>query len=203
MHALGTEMEKVGLAAVRGILMDADTTDEVEAACKHWPPRAMSVRRRWAGSDAASVLQDNDLLLEIDGQLVETFRDIEMQVLGKPEVSLLVVRRGKKLTLKVKTIPLIESVTERVILWCGALLQAPPIAIAAQRGQEQCGVYVSSRFHGSPAATYNLPPMARIVEVDGQPTPDVDALLRVVGELGFISWKSLRFDTFLWASQCK
>lgn len=180
MHTLGAEMEKIGLAALRDILMDAETTDEVEALCKHWPPRAMSVRRRWAGTDAYSALQDNDILLRIDGQHVETFREIEMQVLGKEEVSLDVVRRGEKLTLKLKTVPLIESVTERVILWCGALLQAPPIAIAAQRGQEQCGVYVSSRFHGSPASTYNLPPMARIVEVDGHPTPDVDALLRIV-----------------------
>merc|ERR1711971_1069729 len=136
---------------------------------------------RWAGTDAHNALQDGDILLQIDGQHIETFRDIEMLVSGKPEVSLLIVRRGEKRTLNLKTVPLIESVTERIIVWCGAVLQAPPLALASQRGQELCGVYVCSRFPGSPAATYNLLPTARIVEVDGKPTPDVDALLRIVG----------------------
>merc|ERR1712172_29607 len=107
-------MEKIGLATVRGILMDPATTDDVEAKCKHWPPRAMSVRRRWAGTNAHSELQDNDIVLEIDGQHVETFRDIEMAVAEKTEVSLLVVRRGQRLNLQVRTVPLIENVTDRL-----------------------------------------------------------------------------------------
>lgn len=179
LHALGAEMEPMGLAAVRGMLLDSETTEEVEARCKHWPPQVMCVRRRWAGSDAWHMLRDSDVVLEIDGSPVETFRDIEVAVAQQPQVSLLVVRGGKKLQVQVKTKPLVSSFTDRVVLWCGALLQAPPAAIAAQRGQEQRGVYVASRFHGSPAATYHLPPMSRIIEVDGLPTPDLDAFLRV------------------------
>merc|ERR1712151_1336823 len=179
-YARGAEMEKLGLAAVRGMLIDAATLEEVEAKCKHWPPQIMSVRRRWADTGAQELLRDNDLLLEIDGQHIETFRDIEAAVSGKTKASLLVVREGQKTMLEVPTAPLADGATSRIVLWCGAVLQAPHPPIATQRGQPRCGVYISSRFHGSPAATYNLTPMSRIVEVDGCQTPDLDALLRVV-----------------------
>merc|ERR1712217_635155 len=132
------------------------------------PPQVMTVKRRWAGTGAYDALKDSDVILEIEGQRVETFRDVEVAVSGKEQVDLCVVREGIKRNVKLKTTPLGDCVTERVVLWCGAVLQAPPLAIASQRSQPRCGVYVSSRFHGSPAAKFSLPPMARIVEVDGK-----------------------------------
>jgi len=196
LHALGAELEKLGLAAVRDTLMDPATVDEVEARCKHWPPQVMSVRRRWAGTSAQDQLRDSDIILEINGQPIETFREVEVAVGasqvpaeeqkqalqdGAPRIAkLLVARAGRKLEVEVGTSPVVDLVTNRIVSWCGAVLQTPPAAIAAQRGQAQRGVYVASRFHGSPAATHGLPPMSRIVEVDGKPTADIDALLRIV-----------------------
>eukprot|EP00927_Polykrikos_kofoidii_P012891 TRINITY_DN15606_c0_g2_i3.p1 TRINITY_DN15606_c0_g2~~TRINITY_DN15606_c0_g2_i3.p1 ORF type:complete len:1075 (+),score=158.41 TRINITY_DN15606_c0_g2_i3:68-3292(+) len=179
-YALGAETEKLGLSAVRGMLMDDATTEEVEAKCKHWPPQVMSIRRRWAGTDAHKMLCDNDILLEINGQHIETFRDIELAMADAPRASLLVVRGSEKLTVDIATAPLEQTVTDRVLIWCGAVLQAPPHAVAAQRGQLQCGVYVSSRFHGSPAAKYNLPTLSRIVEVNGNPVENLDGFQRAI-----------------------
>merc|ERR1712113_434458 len=187
-------------------------TEEAEDKCEHWPPQVMCVRRRWAGTGAHEVLRDNDLLLEIDGQRIETFRDIEVAVSGRERVTLLIVRGGEKLHVCVPTTPLVDSTTDRIVLWCGAVLQAPTLAVAAQRGQPRCGVYVSSRFHGSPAAKYNLPPMARIIEVDGENVPGLDALLQVIaakrdgGDVrikhldlrGAPSMTCLRIDTKYW-----
>eukprot|EP00929_Paragymnodinium_shiwhaense_P105180 TRINITY_DN7009_c0_g3_i1.p1 TRINITY_DN7009_c0_g3~~TRINITY_DN7009_c0_g3_i1.p1 ORF type:complete len:1044 (+),score=149.24 TRINITY_DN7009_c0_g3_i1:48-3179(+) len=211
-YALGVEMEKLGLSVVRGMLMDQKKSEEVEARCKHWPPQVMSVRRRWAGTGARQSLKDNDIILEINGQHIETFRDAELAVADKPKAHMLVVRGGKELTLDVDTLPVSQSVTERVVRWCGAVLQAPPPAVAAQRGQELLGVYVSSRFHGSPAVKYGLPTMSRIVEVDGEPVQDLDQFLqRIVGKKdgdnvrikqldlrGAPSMTCLRVDTKFW-----
>merc|ERR1712137_1513967 len=160
--------------------MDSATTEEIEARCEHCPPQVMSVKRRWAGTGAHEMLRDNDIVLEVNGRHIETFRDIEEVVAGKPHASVLLVRGGKKIRLDVPTTQLADGITDRVIIWCGAVLQVPPAAIASQRGQTQCGVYVSSRFHGSPAAKYDLPPMTRIVEVNGQKTPDLDTFFSVV-----------------------
>merc|ERR1719409_229358 len=153
--------------------MDQKLSEEVENRCKFWPPQVMSVRRRWAGTGAKQLLRDNDIILEINGQNIETFRDIELAVAGKSTMKMVVVRGGKELTLDVASAPVSQSVTERVVRWCGAVLQAPPPAVAAQRGQELRGVYVSSRFHGSPAVKYGLPTMSRIVEVDGETVQDL------------------------------
>jgi C-terminal processing protease CtpA/Prc len=57
-------------------------------------------------------------------------------------------------------------------------------------------VYVSYFAFGSPATRYRLLPGRRIVEVDGQPTPDLDALLKVV--VGRPDRSSLRLRTLTW-----
>merc|ERR1711920_388038 len=164
------------------------------------------------GTGAYDALKDSDVVLEIEGQRVETFRDVEVAVSGKEQIKLLVVRDGEKRDIVLKTTPLGDCVTERVGLWCGAVLQTPPLAIAAQRGQPRVGVYVSSRFHGSPAAKFSLPPMARIVEVDGKEVTTLDDLLRIVAAKtdgdnvrikhldlrGAPSMTCLRIDTKYW-----
>ena len=50
-----------------------------------------------------------------------------------------------------------------------------------QRGlRSDAGVYVSCRYPGSPASVSGPPPTCRILEVNGQETPDLDAFLAVV-----------------------
>jgi C-terminal processing protease CtpA/Prc len=58
------------------------------------------------------------------------------------------------------------------------------------------GVYVAFFSYGSPATRYRLFPGRRIVEVDGQPTPDLDAFLKVVA--GRPDRSSLRLRTLSW-----
>ena len=75
-------------------------------------------------------------------------------------------------------------------------LQAPHRAISAQRGIPPEGVYIAYFQFGSPAARYGLVPGRRIVEVDGQPTPDLDVFLRQVS--GRPDRSSLRIKTLGW-----
>jgi S1-C subfamily serine protease len=99
-------------------------------------------------------------------------------------------------TVTVQTAALSGNDVERLISWAGATLQAPHRAISAQRGIAPQGVYVAYFAFGSPATRYGLQPGRRIVEIDGQPTPDLDAFVRMIA--GRADRSSLRIKTVGW-----
>jgi S1-C subfamily serine protease len=68
--------------------------------------------------------------------------------------------------------------------------------MAAQRGIPPLGVYVGYFAYGSPATRYGLYPGRRIVEVDGVPTPNLDAFLATV--TGRPDRSSVRLKTITW-----
>ncbi|MEN8181955.1 MAG: trypsin-like peptidase domain-containing protein, partial [Myxococcota bacterium] len=145
--------------------------------------RVLSVRRRVAGSPAARLLREGDLLVSVNGQPVTRPREVERAVAGE-KVRVRVVREGEELELDVPSVSLTGSGSTRALRWAGALLQAPHRALAAQRGAEPGGVYVSWAWFGSPASRYGLRATRRIVAVDGVPTPDLDAFLSGVADKG-------------------
>jgi S1-C subfamily serine protease len=157
--------------------------------------QVLSIDRLVAGTPAAKSLEPGDLLLAIDGTVVNRFREVERAV-QKPEVSVTVWRDGAEKTLQLKTVALDGRDIDRVVIWAGATLQAPHRAMAVQRGIAPSGVFVSFFFYGSPATHYGLYAGRRIMEVDGQPTPDLDAFLKAVG--GKPDRASLRLKTLSW-----
>ena len=83
-----------------------------------------------------------------------------------------------------------------MVQWAGATLQAPHRAISAQRGIAAGRRVRRLLYFGSPATRYGLYPGRRIVEVDGKPTPDLDAFLEAV--TGRPDRSSLRMKTIGW-----
>jgi S1-C subfamily serine protease len=154
------------------------------------------VARLVGGSDAGRLLRPGDILLAIDDKPVTQFRDVERAVARKDAVSATVWRGGGESRLRIKTASLTGSDIDRVVQWAGATLQAPHRAISAQRGIAPEGVYVAYFEFGSPASRFGLVPGRRIVEVDGQLTPDLDAFLRQVG--GREDRSSLRIKCLTW-----
>jgi membrane-associated protease RseP (regulator of RpoE activity) len=124
---------------------------------------------------------------------VTEFRDVERAVASQETVEATIWRASGELTLTVGTASLTGNDLDRVVLWAGATLHAPHRAIAAQRSIDPTGVYVAYFAYGSPASRYGLVPGRRIVEVDGQPTPDLDAFLKLV--TGRADRTSLRMKT--------
>jgi C-terminal processing protease CtpA/Prc len=105
-------------------------------------------------------------------------------------------RNGAELTVPLATAALAGADIDRILVWAGAILQAPHRALAAQRAVAPTGVFVAFFLYGSPATRHGLWAGRRIVEVDGKPTPDLDAFLAAVG--GKEDRASLRLKTVTW-----
>lgn len=194
LRSLEAEFVPLPLAAARKLELSDTWISKIEA---HNPERrqVLSIARLVGGSPASTLLRSGDLVLAVDGVLVNRFREVERAV-QKPTVSVTVWRDGKELVLDVPTVELPGRDLDRVLLWAGAVLQEPHRALAAQRGLPPSGVFVAYFAYGSPATRYKLWAGRRIVEVDGQPTPDLDAFVKAVA--GREDRSSVRLRTVSW-----
>jgi S1-C subfamily serine protease len=155
----------------------------------------LTVATTVAGSPAADFFRSGDILLSIDGQLANTFREVERSV-QKPSVDVTVLRNGREVAGKVNTVALDGLGIEHVLSWGGALLQPPHRELAVQRGVGTGGVYVSYFNFGSPASRSGLFAGRRIVAVDGKPTPDLDSFIRVASTISGQAFVRLNTMTF-------
>ncbi|MHB8814191.1 MAG: trypsin-like peptidase domain-containing protein [Steroidobacteraceae bacterium] len=195
LHSLDVELDLEPLASARQMGLSPEWTARLAA---HGPTerQVLTVLRTVGGSPASSLLQPGDLVLALDGKVVTEFREVEQAAADRTEVQLTVWRGGAEQTLTLPTVALSGAGLERVVEWAGATLQAPFQSMRAQRGIPPVGVYVDYFAYGSPAARYGLYPGRRIVQVDGQPTPDLDAFLKAVA--GRADRSSLRLTTITW-----
>jgi pro-apoptotic serine protease NMA111 len=197
LYSFEAEFNVESLAGARELGLPDEWVRRLE---EHNPQRrqVLGIDRLVAGSPAAALLEPGDLLLAIDGKVVNRFREVERAV-QNPEVKVSVWRDGAEKTLQMKTVALDGRDIDRVLIWAGATLQAPHRAMAAQRGIAPDGVFVSFFFYGSPATHYGLYAGRRITEVDGQATADLDAFIKAVS--GKPDRASLRLKTVSWNGQ--
>ncbi len=194
LRSLETEFFFMPLASARKLGLPQEWAQRLEKLSPR-DRRALAVERLVADAPAAGALQEGDLLLAVDGEPVADFRVVE-RATQKPIVHLTLLRDSKVQELDVETIVLDGNDTSRMLLWAGAQLQNPHRAIAAQRGISREGVFVAYFGFGSPASRYGLSPGRRIIEVDGQPTPDLDAFINVVR--GKDHRDPVRLKTVMW-----
>jgi len=194
LYSLEAEFEAVSIAEARKRgLSDAWVArlETLNAAHR----QSLSIARVVAGSPAAGVLREGDLLLAVNGHPVNRFRDVE-RAAQAPQVTVTVLRDGQELQVELATAALGGGDIDRLLLWAGAVLHAPHRAMSAQRGIPQDGVFVAFFSYGSPATRYKLFAGRRIVEVDGRPTPDLDAFIAAVQ--GRPDRSSVRLRTIGW-----
>lgn len=209
-RSLGVEWQSLNLAYARNLgLSEAAAT-----AIEDFDPirrRVLSVRRLTAGLPAAQSLREGDLLLRINGKPATSFEEVE-KAAQVEQVSVTILRGGEELTFEIPTVALDGKGLDRAVVWAGALLHAPHLAIAEQQGITQTGVYVAYLWYGSPSDRYHLNSTERITEVDGLPTPDLSAFLaavagkrdrdsvrlQVVGLDGVVRVTTLKLDLQYW-----
>ncbi|WP_129775009.1 trypsin-like peptidase domain-containing protein [Peristeroidobacter soli] len=194
LHSLEAELQPVPLAVARKQDLPDDWIRRLE---QHSPERrqVLSVVRTVGGSPADGLLRSGDLILDIDGAIVNRFREVERSV-QKPAVKVTVWRDKGVQTIDVPTVELGGRDLDRIVVWAGAVLQKPHRALAAQRGIEPDGVFVAYFSYGSPATRYQLWAGRRIVEVDGKPVADLDQFIQAVS--GREDRSSLRLRTVTW-----
>jgi S1-C subfamily serine protease len=194
LRSLEVEWRRMPLATARNFGLPETWVRRYEL---HNPQRRqlLTVDTIVAGSPAAEFFRPGDILLSVDGAEANTFREVEVAT-QSASVDVAVFRDGRELTESVPTVALAGEGIDRILLWAGALLQPPHRAISAQRGIDAEGVYVSYFGFGSPASRSGLYAGRRILAVDGQPTPDLDAFIGAVTGLG--DRRSVRLNTVTW-----
>ena len=193
-HSLEVEFEAVPISQARKLGLPEAWVQRFEAA-GDVHRQVLSVARVVAGSPSAGLLREGDLLLAIDGRPVSRFRQVELAT-QSPSVAVTVLRDGAESTFDVRTAALGGQDIDRLFLWAGAVLHAPHRAMSAQRGIEPEGVFVAYFSYGSPSTRHKLYAGRRIVEVDGRPTPDLDAFITAVRDRPDRS--AVRLKTVTW-----
>jgi S1-C subfamily serine protease len=193
-RSLEVEWQPMPLATARKLNLPESWVKRYEA---HNPQRRelLSVSSTVAGTPAERVFRSGDILLSIGGQTANTFREVE-RATQSAEVDVVLFRDGQEVAETLETIELDGLGIDRAILWAGALVQAPHRELAAQRGLNLGGVYVSFFNFGSPASRSGLFAGRRIVAVDGRPTPDLDQFADAVKDLE--DGDSVRLNTMTW-----
>ena len=193
-YSLEAEFVYAPLFAARNMGLDEAWLERLE---KNNPVRrrALSITRLVAGTPAAKYLRNGDIVMAIDGQVVTSYRALEKAV-QKPEVTVTVWRNEEVHEIAVQTTSLNGLGIDRAVSWAGALLQDPHRPMAAQRGIEPYGVYVTFFSYGSPATRYGLWAGRRVIEVDDTPTPNLQAFVDAVS--GKQDQESVRVKTVTW-----
>jgi len=177
--SLEVELTTLSIAQARKLGLSDDWLEEFQN--EKSKRQVLAVSRRVGGSDAFEKLQEGDLLVAIDNKNMNTFLDVE-RASQKNKVSVTIIRDGKELSVDVKTADLSNYGTEKVVQWAGALIQNPHRALAAQRGINPEGVYISSIWRGSPASRYNLGAVIRITEFENNKIADLDDFLKLANK---------------------
>ena len=172
---MGAELQSISLAEARKRGLPEAWALKLE---RHNPARrsVFYTIRLVAGTAAAGLLREGDMILAIDGKVVNSYREVE-QAIQKETIAVTLVRRGQVMEVELPTEALSGKGLTRVVTWAGAVLHRPQRALAAQRGFADKGLYVSWTWPGSPAAHYRLGRTLRLIELDGQPVSDIDSFL--------------------------
>ncbi|KAH7846154.1 hypothetical protein Vadar_010545 [Vaccinium darrowii] len=154
--------------------------------------QVLRVKGSFAGSKAENVLEQDDMILAINKEPITCFADIEDACHrldqcdeNDGKLNMTIFRQGCEIELLVGTDVRDGNGTTRVINWCGCIIQDPHPAVRALGflPVEGHGVYVARWCEGSPADRYDLFARRWIVEVNGKPTPDLDAFVDVTKEI--------------------
>lgn len=163
----------------------------VQALAKKDPVRRQVLRVKGclAGSKAEKLLEQGDMILAINKEPITCFLDIEnacqkldQSIDSDGLLSMTIFRQGKEIDLIVGTDVRDGNGSTRMVNWCGSIIQDPHSAVRALGflPKEGHGVYVARWCHGSPVHRYGLYALQWIVEVNGQPTPDLESFIQVV-----------------------
>ncbi|KAF9350718.1 hypothetical protein BGX26_011160 [Mortierella sp. AD094] len=195
LRSLNIEVVTVQMAQARHMGLSDEWVKKVEEAnpSRH---HIFMVRRTETGSVSASILQELDLILSINGKVITRMYELDVQYDSK-ELEMVVLRKKTEVQLTVPTEEIDGNGTSRLAIWAGAMMHEPHKAVLQQSKTLPSRVYVSARSKGSPSYMYGMVPTMWITHINGTPTPDLDALLKAVRQCAdnsYVRVKTMSFD---------
>ncbi len=180
-RTISTELSLVPLNEARKRGLDNEWAQTMEA---HNPQQrnVLLVVRMVAGTPAATVLEEGDLILAIDGNVVTTFLEVE-RAAQQATLKMTLLRRGEIIEVDLQTEALGDTGLHRIVSWAGAIFHRQQREIAAQRGRDDKGLYISWIWKGTPAAHYGLVPSSLLTELEGVAISDLDGFVSRLKEV--------------------
>ncbi|KAF9382125.1 hypothetical protein CPC16_009509 [Podila verticillata] len=178
LRSLEVEFWTMRIAAARSLGLTDEWVQRIEADpnSKHSLLYVLSLLD--TTSPCGRLLKVGDIVLELEGKVATGMKDLD-RARNVESVQMTILREGKEITLRVPTVAMLGTDTNRIVAWAGALIQMPYKAVLEQVSNVPQGVYVSCTLYGSPASTA-LRPGVWITEVDGIPISNLDEFLDAV-----------------------
>ena len=202
LRILDLEMQTVQMAQCRIMGVSESWIERVE---REDPERHQLFMVRKVDAGNVGGLLEGDIILTLNDRLISRVSDLDVMY-SNPTLSATIVRKQQEMTLNVPTVPTSELETDRVVVCCGAVLQAPHHAVRQQISKVHSNIYVSARMGGSPAYMYGLAPTNFIMAVNAVPTPDLKTFLAEVNKIpdnAYFRLRVMTFDNVPWVATMK
>ncbi|KAK9464003.1 trypsin-like cysteine/serine peptidase domain-containing protein [Lipomyces oligophaga] len=151
--------------------------------------------RKIVCGDVNQTLEEGDVILSVNGKTLTRISELDMMYDNKT-LNMDIIRRGEEQKVIVPTVSTEHLETDRIVIWCGAIIHEPHHAVRQQIRELHSGVYISARVRGSPAYQYSLVPTYFITHVNGQATPDISTFLGIVSLIPDNTYARLRIVSF-------
>ncbi|KAF8458516.1 trypsin-like cysteine/serine peptidase domain-containing protein [Kalaharituber pfeilii] len=142
-----------------------------------------------------AVLEEGDVILSINGKVLTRISELDVMY-DNEWLDMVIVRNCQEMELRVPTISAEGLETDRVVIFCGAVLHRPHLAVRQQISKMHSDIYVAARIRGSPASQYGLCPTSFVVAVNGVKTMDIASFLKEVSKIQDNTYFRLRIITF-------
>ncbi|KAK1087220.1 hypothetical protein LTR48_002818 [Friedmanniomyces endolithicus] len=184
LRILNLETQTVQMSQCRIMGVSEEWIERVE---REDPERHQLFMVRKVDAGNTGGLQEGDVVLTLNDKLITRVSHMDVMY-THDTLRAVVVRKQQEVELDIPTVPTSELETDRVVVFCGAVLHRPHHAVRQQISKVHSDIYVSARMGGSPAYMYGLAPTNFILAVNAVPTPDIESFLREVMTFDNVPW---------------
>lgn len=202
LRILNLETQTVQMSQCRIMGVGEEWIERVE---REDPERHQLFMVRKVDAGHVSGLTEGDIILTLNGKLITRVADLDIMY-SNPILDAVIIRKQEQMQLQVPTVPTSELETDRVVVFCGAILHRPHHAVRQQISKVHSDIYVSARLRGSPAYMYGLAPTNFLMAVNSVPTPDLESFVREINKIPdntYFRLKVMTFDNVKWVCTMK
>jgi pro-apoptotic serine protease NMA111 len=202
LRILNLEMQTVQMAQCRIMGVNEDWISRVESED---PERHQLFMVRKVDAGNIGGLAEGDILLTLNESLITRVDGLDVMY-NHEKLTAVIVRKQEQLTLEIPTVPTSELETDRVVVFCGAVLHRPHHAVRQQISKVHSDIYVSARMRGSPAYMYGLAPTNFILAVNAVKVKTLEDFVRETRKIPdntYFRLKVMTFDNVPWVATMK